>query len=132
MATLTITDESTIGQTLCATSIELPDEQITVEELIRSYVFQRVKDFNVKRAEAPSPTPLVAPIQDEITLNGVTQADSNLRDWRAEFEKTKQAFRNRLVLVFVNDQQVDSLDAVVGIGPSTDVKFMRLTMLAGG
>ncbi len=41
MATLTIRDESTVGKTLGATRIELPESQVTVEEVIRSYVFQQ-------------------------------------------------------------------------------------------
>ncbi len=117
MATLTIRDESTVGKTLGATRIELPESQVTVEEVIRSYVFQRVKDFNVQRAEAPLTAPQVVPSQDEIILNGTKPTDSSSIDWRAEFLKTKQAFRNHQVLVFINEEQINSLDAVARIGP---------------
>lgn len=132
MATLTIRDESTAGKTLRATAIELPEEQVTVEELIRSYVFQRVKDSNIKRADAPKPTQLVVPNQQELALNGTKPTGSTPLDWQAEFDKTKQAFRNHQVLLFVNDEQLNSLDATVRIGASSDVKFLRLTMLMGG
>ncbi|WP_339908052.1 hypothetical protein [Symmachiella dynata] len=132
MATLTIRDESTAGKTLGATHIELRESQVTVEEVIRSYVFQRVKDCNVQRAVAPPKPPLVVPSQDEVMINGTQPAQSSSIDWRVEFNKTKEAFRNQQILVFINEEQFNSLDAVVRIEPSTDIKFLRLTMLMGG
>ena len=132
MATLTIRDESAAGETLLATRVELPEEQVTVEELLRSYVFQRVKDSNLQRTAEPSPAPRVVPNQDEMTLNGSKPPHSSTLDWQSEFDKAKQAFRHHQILVFVNDEQMNSLDATVGIRPSTDIKFLRLAMLMGG
>jgi len=131
-ATLTIRDESTSGRTLRSTSIELPTEQITVEELIRSYVFQHVKDLNAKSVETQGVAPIVEPALDEVLLNGVKSDVPDPIFWQAEFDKTKQAFQSRQILVFVNDKQTNALDEVVTIAPSTDVKFLRLTMLMGG
>lgn len=132
MATLTIKDESAAGKTLRATRIEMPEENVSVEELLRQYVFQLVKDSNHEKADVPSPAPQVVPDQDEIILNGTKPAISTSIDWQAEFDRTKQAFRSHQILVFVNDEQMTSLDAVVALGPSTDIKFLRLTMLMGG
>ncbi len=131
-ATLTVRDKSTSGQTLRSTTIELPTEQVTVEDLIRSYVYQHVKDSNTNGPDAAGPAPLVEPALDEVMLNGVKSTAPAPTSWQAEFDKTKHAFQRHQILVFVNDQQMNSLDEVVTLAPSADVKFLRLTMLMGG
>lgn len=131
-ATLTVRDESTSGTTLRSTTVEFSTEQLTVEDLIRSYVFQAVKDSNAKRLNATGSAPMVDPASDEVILNGAKSAEPAAISWHAEFDKTKQAFKRHQILVFVNELQVKSLDEVVTLAPSTDVKFLRLTMLMGG
>lgn len=43
-----------------------------------------------------------------------------------------EAFEDGLYFVFVGDQQVESLDATVTIGPQTRLRLVRLVALAGG
>lgn len=131
VAALTVQEESVLGQTLRSISIELPSEQVTVEDLIRSYVFQGVKDLETQRVDSVAPLP-VPPSENEVTLNGVRSTESNRIDWQSEFRKAKAAFRKHQILVFVNGQQLNSLDTAVTVGPATEVKFLRLTMLMGG
>lgn len=131
-ATLTVQDESTSGQTLRSTTIELPTEQVTVEELIRSYVFQTVKDASTARRPVAPAAPLVEPTFDEVTLNGLKSTEPDPTSWQAEFNRTKIAFQNHQILVFVDERQMNSLDESVTLAPSTDVRFLRLTMLMGG
>ena len=131
MTLLTIQDESTSGARPVSITIEIPNERIAVEELIRSHVFQRVKDTNAKMAQRPSPTPFVHPMEDEVALNRTGKASEIIR-WQDEFEKTKKAFLAKQILVLVDDQQVMSLDHVITVKPSTSVRFLRLTMLMGG
>lgn len=128
---VTVQEESVLGQSLGSLSIELVAEEVTVEELIRSYVYQGVKDSEMRRGNSVSPQP-VPPSQDEVTLNGGCSARADLIDWQSEFLKAKAAFRKHQILVFVDGQQISSLDAVVNVSPNTDVKFLRLTMLMGG
>lgn len=132
MVTLKIRDESTSGKTLRITNVELPTESLTVEELIRSYVFQGAKDTNLKQVGSEPTLPVIAPDADEIALNGIKPTQRVPLDWQSEFTKAKEAFRRNAILVFVDERQVNSLRAIVTIGPSTDVKFLRLTMLMGG
>lgn len=131
MTLLTIQDELTSGAQPISTTIEIPDERIAVEELIRSHVFQRVKDTNATIAQRPSPAPFVQPTEYEVALNGIGKADEFIR-WQDEFEKTKKAFLAKQIFVLVDDKQVMSLDDVITVKPSTRVRFLRLTMLMGG
>ena len=45
-----IRDESMSGETLGEMRVEFPSEQITVNELIRSRVYQEVKESNARAA----------------------------------------------------------------------------------
>lgn len=46
--------------------------------------------------------------------------------------RAMEAFEDGLYFVFVDDQQVESLDAVVTVGPDTRLRLVRLVALAGG
>jgi hypothetical protein len=43
-----------------------------------------------------------------------------------------QAFQDELFVVFVDDRQVEDLDALLTVGPGTRLRFLRLVALAGG
>ena len=130
MPTLTISCNSTSGARSTTTTIDFQSEQITVEEIIRSYVYQQVRESIAKSASQPDPSPVVQPVEEEIALNG-TRGKRSVQ-WQVEFEKTKDAFDKRQIFVLVDGRQMNSLQDVVKITPSTDVRFLRLTMLMGG
>src|SRR3990172_3378797 len=68
VATLTIRDETTAGETLHEWSLEFLTERITVRELIRGRVYQEVQDYNLTQPEVFRS--LVEPSDAERTLNG--------------------------------------------------------------
>ncbi len=129
--TLIVRDETAAGKTVNEFQMQLPDERITVRELIRSRVYQEVKDFNTRPLEKFEG--LVAPTEDEATLNGEQpKPHHNPIDWRRQFERVLTAFRAKQVLLLVDDKQVDSLEDEVILAHGTQVTFLRLTLLTGG
>jgi len=127
---LTIRDESTDGRALNESVVDFLSEIITVEELIRSRVYQEVQDYNLKKTVdfaglvAPSPERLAKAKRDI--------------DWKAQFETACEAFRQNRVLILVDDRQVERLDQTIdlrpadGDRPATSVTFLKLTPLVGG
>lgn len=130
MTTLTVRDETTAGETTGELVLEFLTERITVRELIRSRVYQEVKDHNT----APRGTfrGLVQPTDAERTLNGFTMKQPRQVDWNAQYEKAVEAFEGHRILVLVDDRQAESLDDEIVIQPSTQVSFLKLTPLVGG
>jgi hypothetical protein len=129
-ATLTIRDESTSGHTLHEFSLEVPSERITVRELIRSRVYQEVKDFNTKQPEVFRG--LVQPTEAERTLKGCRPRKKRQIEWKTQYERAMAAFRAGQIIILMDDRQLESLDEEVVVEPTTQVSFLRLTLLVGG
>ena len=129
--TLTIRDETATGQSVGESVLEFLTERITVRELIRSRVYQEVKDYNARQPETFQG--LVQPTNAERTLNG----DYKLRkrreiDWKLQFEKATDAFTRNGFFILVDDKQVENLDDEITIQPATRVSFVKLMPLVGG
>ena len=126
---LTIRDESTDGKRLNESVVEFLTETITVEELIRSRVYQEVQDYNLRKTEKFRG--LVDPSTEKTTAGRSV-------DWKAQFETACDAFRQNRVLILVDDRQVSRLDETIKLRPSlgeqlaTSVTFLKLTPLVGG
>jgi len=129
--TLIVCDEELTGKKLNEFSLEFLTEQITVRELIRSRVYQEVKDHNAAtdRGEFRG---LVRPSEVEQTLNKSGQQQRRTIDWHKQYEKAIEAFEKRQILILVNDRQVESLDDEIELRTDTSVSFLRLTLLVGG
>ncbi len=130
-STIMIRDEELSGKTIHEFSLELPAEEITVRELIRSRVYQEVKDHNAKQNQLHFHG-LVQPSAAERTLNGFRLKQPKQIDWRHQFEAALDAFESRQVLILVDDRQVDSLEDPIVVGSNTAVSFLKLTPLVGG
>jgi hypothetical protein len=128
--TLSIRDETAAGQTLHEATLEILTERITVRELIRSRVFQEVKDYNRKQPERFRG--LVKPSDAEETLNGYKLRKGRHLNWQSQFESALEAFDQNRVLILVDDRQVESLDDELTIQPDTHVSFLKLVPLVGG
>lgn len=128
--TLTVRDETTAGETTGELVLDFLTEQITVRELIRSRVYQEVKDYNVR--QSGTFTGLVQPTDAEQTLNGFSLKSKRKIDWQQQFDKAVEAFETNRVLILVDDKQAESLDDEIEIRPSTHVAFLKLTPLVGG
>jgi hypothetical protein len=133
--TLTIRDETAMGDVYNELPLEFPSEQITVRELIRERVYQEVQDFNRRREEQIF-RGLVQPTDTERILNGKrteyrVKAGREI-EWKAQFEKAIEAFGGNGFLVLIDDKQAESLDQEFVIGHGTQVSFVKLTQLVGG
>lgn len=129
-ATLTIRDETTAGKTLLEWKLDVLTERLTVRELIRSRVYQEVKDYNTKQPEHYRG--LVQPTDAEQTLNGFKLKKRRQIDWKEQYEQAIEAFETGRVLVLVNDRQAETLEEEIVVSPETGVSFLRLTLLVGG
>lgn len=128
--TLTIRDETMTGSITGEMTLEFLTEIITVRELIRSRVYQEVKDFNAQQTEHFRG--LIQPTDTEATRNGFKLKKSREIDWRKQFEKAVEAFERNQVLILVNDHQAEALDEEITLAPDTSVTFLKLTLLVGG
>jgi hypothetical protein len=129
-ATLTIRDETLSGEPLREWVLELPDEKITVRELIRSRVYQEVQDYNLR--QGPVFQGLIQPEEAEKALNGWKLRKARQLDWKRQYDRAIEAFEKSQILILVNDRQTESLDEEVVVGSQTQVTFLRLTPLVGG
>ena len=129
-ATLTIRDETTSGETVHEFPLDVLTDRLTVGELIRSRVYQEVKDFNARQpAEFKG---LVQPTDAERTLNGYRLRPQRQIDWKSQYKRTLAAFRTGQILILVDDHQLASLSEEIIVTPTTRVSFLRLTPLIGG
>ncbi len=133
MTTITIREESTSGEIAAPAAIEIPTERLTVRELIRSQVYQQVKDQNVQvAARSCEPDNGIQLTETERALNGVRDVKPKPVPWKAQLDKAIAAFESQHILIFIDDQQITSLDQELTLNSQTDICFLRLTMLMGG
>jgi hypothetical protein len=130
--TLTIRDETTFdfGGTDEGFTLDLLSERITVRELIRTRVYQEVRDYNLHRPEYFRG--LVQPTDAERTLNGLKVQQRRRIDPEKQFERAIESFHRNGFFILVNGLQVDELEEEIEIGSETTVTFLRLVALVGG
>jgi hypothetical protein len=133
--TLTVRDETAVGDVFSEQSLEFPSERITVRELIRERVYQEVQDFNRARGEQVF-RGLVQPTDTERILNN-QRPEYRLKqhraiDWKAQFENAIEAFEKNGFFILIDNRQAEQLDQEFIVGPGTEVSFVKLTMLVGG
>ena len=129
--TITMRDETTAGDKIHELTLSLLTEQVTVRELIRSRVYQEVKDHNVRGALSVF-NGLVAPSDSERQQNGFRLREPRQIDWKKQFETAVEAFQRNGFIVLVDRQQVVDLDEEVLLRPGSEVSFLKLIPLVGG
>lgn len=134
MRTVIIKDQVLGGGTTNEFSLDFLKEKIDVRELIRSRVFQEVRDFNVEQKIDSKKTfrGLVEPTDAEKTLNGFRLKGPREINWEEQFDRAIKAFEGNQIIVLVNNKQCESLEEPIEINPNTVVTFLRLTQLVGG
>jgi hypothetical protein len=121
MGTVIIRDEAVAGQTLGEFSLDFLSEVVTVRELIERRVYEEAQMYNTS-----TPDPVRSLVQP---------ADAGGRrqiDWRAQADRAIEAFGRNGFVIFVDDHQVESLDAVIRLEVGTSVSFVKLVPLVGG
>ena len=130
--TLTIQDDTTFdfGGTHEGFTLDLLSERITVGELIRTRVYQEVRDYNLKQPEYFRG--LVQPTDAERTLNGFRVRQRRRIDPEKQFERAVESFQRNGFFILVNGLQVDELEGEIEIGTETTVTFLKLVPLVEG
>jgi hypothetical protein len=129
--TLKIRDETTFnlgGDEVSDFMLDVPDEQITVRQLIRTRVYREVHEYNVDQPEYFHG--LIQPSDAERSLNGFKMRTRRRIDPERQFEMAIKAFYTNGFIVLLNDRQVDELEEE--IRPDTTVTFLKLVPLVGG
>ncbi|WP_173080905.1 hypothetical protein [Phytohabitans rumicis] len=102
MPTVTIVDESLSGSRAEGWALEIFEERLRLDEIIRRRIYQEV-----------------------------TERDPRT-DWRAEYERALDAFRRNGFVVLVGGHQVTELEHEVELSAGTEVTFLKLIPLVGG
>ncbi|MCF6227712.1 MAG: hypothetical protein L3J82_03465 [Planctomycetes bacterium] len=127
---LIIRDDTLKGETFNELELEFESSEITVRELIRSRVFQEVKDYNA--GKALKFCGLVQPKDSSLDGHRFTLPKHRKLDWEKQFDEAVKAFEVGRVIVLVNKKQSGSLDDNINLGDETDVAFLKLVALVGG
>ena len=132
--TVKIQDATTLNLETDSTSsvfiLDLLTERITVRDLIRSRVYQEVKDYNTRQPEYFRG--LVQPTEAEQSLNGYKLKKPRQLNWESQLAKAIAAFEGNDFLILVDDEQVTELDEDIVITPETTITFLKLVPLVGG
>jgi hypothetical protein len=131
--TVKIRDESTLsigGDDDSGFLLEVPEERITVRDLIRARVSREVRDYNLDQPEYFQG--LIQPSDAERSLNGFKMRRRRRIDPDKQFELAKRAFYTNGFILLVDDRQVDELDDEIVIRSDTTVTFLKLVPLVGG
>lgn len=130
--TLTIRDETTFsfGGEAEGFMLDIPAECITVQELIRTRVYEEVRAYNLRQPEYFRG--LVQPTDAERTLNGFEVQQRRRIDPEKQFERAIESFHRNGYFILVNGLQVDELEGEIEIGTETTVTFLKLVPLVGG
>lgn len=128
--TISIYDETTLGERTNELTLEFLTETVTVREIIRSRVYQEVTEYNALLSGLFRG--LIQPRQAERTKDGVKLNEKRRLDWREQYEKALTGFSSNGFLLLVGDKQMTELDQVVELRSTTPVTFLRLVPLVGG
>src|SRR3712207_5075909 len=131
--TLKIRDETTLslgGDDEREFTLDVPDERITVSQLIRARVYREGRDNTLDRPEYFHG--LIQPSDAERSLNGFKMPGRRSIDPERQFELAERAFYTNGFILLIDDKQVDELEEEIEVRPDTTVTFLKLVPLVGG
>lgn len=112
------------------TVLDFLTERVTVREMIRTRVYQEVKDYNTQPSKRFYG--FVQPTEAENTVNGYELSKPRLIDWEEQFKRAIAAFNNNGFIILINNEQAADLNDEITISPDTTVTFLKLIPLVGG
>jgi hypothetical protein len=129
-ATVTIYDETTVGERTHTLTLKFLTARVTARELIRRRVYEEVQEFNVSTPEYFRG--LVQPAEAERVLNGYKLRHRRKIDWEEQYRRALDAFQTNGFFMLVDDRQVEGLDEEIELKVGTEVSFIKLVPLVGG
>ena len=130
MATITLYDETTLGEKSLGLTLVLPTQRITPRELIQQRIDREVNNYNQNQSQPFQG--LVQPSDSERLLNGYKLRTARKIDRVQQFELAITAFRNNGFILLVNDLQIEDLDVDLELDDNSIVSFLKLIPLVGG
>jgi len=127
---LTLKDATFTGDILNRIQISVENERTTVKDLISARVEAEVEEYNEKSPEYFRG--LVQPTEAEETLNGFKFKKRKVIDVEKQILIALDAFQKNGFFILIDDQQAESLEQEILVGPKTEVHFVKLTQLVGG
>jgi hypothetical protein len=113
----------------------VPAEVKTLADLIRATVTNEVERFNTSRTEPKlfaflTPAEMQAQSEDgKVSFGEIANTDE--ADLEQAVAVALQAYTDGVFLVFINDDEIRSLDDEITLAAGTEVTFLRLTFLTG-
>lgn len=113
----------------------ISSEVKTLADLIRATVTNEVERFNASRAEPKlfaflTPADIQAQSQDgKVGFGDLANTDE--ADLEKALEVALQAHADGIFLVFIDDDEIRSLDDTITLNAGSEVTFLRLTFLTG-
>jgi hypothetical protein len=120
-------------------NLELPDlpEPLTLKILLERIVRSEVEKYNQRQSDAEFVRALTqsdletAAETGKISLGG-RETEAQYADPNEAIETAMLAFKDGLYYVFLNDEQLESLDEKINPRDGMSLLFLRLVALAGG
>jgi hypothetical protein len=114
--------------------IELAD--LSLRSLLTHLVHAEVSAFETRQSQRwllriLSPEQIQFGIEQGKIESGGSELDQKV-EADAAVEVALQAFEDELYFVFVDDEQIETLDAIAPLTPNSQLLFLRLVPLVGG
>ena len=130
MKQLTIRDESTTGKLLNQLILEIEQETITTEDLIKARVYKEVEKYNQNSTNYFHG--LVQPSETEQHLNGYELMPQRKIDPEKQYYVALDAFQKNGFFILVDDHQLADLKEEFLVMEDSKVSFIKLSPLVGG
>ena len=114
------------GRTTTRVEVSLPRARLTLHELIAHKIAQEVAEIDAQQRPGLS--------GEYLTPEALILAAGPLQPGAAEAEiaRAQQAFAAREYMIVIDDRRVWEADAVVDVGPETQIEFIKILPLVGG
>lgn len=123
--TISIQDESAVGNILNKIRLEFDRELLKVKDVIQARVYAEVQQYN----SGESPNSLVVPTELEAQLKVTSRRKV---DAEQQYLLALDAFQQNGYFVLIDNKQAEDLDEEVLLTNDTVVSFVKLTPLVGG
>jgi hypothetical protein len=110
--------------------------ELSLRSLLTHLVFAEVSAFETRQSQRRllrilSPEQIQLGLEQGKVDSGGSELDQKV-EADAAIEVALQAFEDGLYFVFIDDDQIETLDAKVTIKPASQLLFLRLVPLVGG
>ena len=128
MMNVLIRDESMNREMLQELSVVLPDDKITVRDLIRTRIRREFTASDAYESSQPESGNDVA--VGNPSIHGAPVPTIPV-EWESELKKALDAFITNRLVILIDNRQVKSLDESIEINSETKISFLRLTFVMG-